>query len=118
MPFLIAIAVIAFLIYIFIFKDKHNAKIKEIEEKENKSENEDENIKEYTYHQKPLMTEMEKKFFVAIKQSVGEKYTIQPQVNLATIIENKVIFDIKMSYIVMLILEFLMKVIISYYLSK
>ena len=36
-----------------------------------------------------LMTEMEKKFFFVIKKSAGENYTVQPQVNLATIIEKQ-----------------------------
>lgn len=33
------------------------------------------------------MTETEKNFFVAIKNSVGTNYTVHPQINLATVIE-------------------------------
>lgn len=49
----------------------------------------EDNTKSYTYTKKPLLTEIEKKFLIAIKQSVGENYTVQPQVNLATIIQKQ-----------------------------
>lgn len=42
-----------------------------------------------SYGKKCLMTEIEKKFFAAIKCSVSEKYTVFPQINLATIVKKQ-----------------------------
>lgn len=49
----------------------------------------EETTQSYTYTKKCLMTATEKKFFAAIKNAVGEDYTILPQINLATIIEKQ-----------------------------
>ena len=78
MPILLLLAVIV-IIYL-LYKNKTKSAEEFVEEKDSKS---------YTYAKKCLMTEMEKKFFVAIKKSAGENYTVQPQVNLATIIEKQ-----------------------------
>ena len=78
MPILLLLAVIV-IIYL-LYKNKTKPAEEFVEEKDSKS---------YTYAKKCLMTEMEKKFFVAIKKSAGENYTVQPQVNLATIIEKQ-----------------------------
>ena len=49
----------------------------------------EDNTKPYTYTKKPLLTEIEKKFLIAIQKGAGENYTVQPQVNLATIIQKQ-----------------------------
>jgi hypothetical protein len=76
MPILLLLAVIV-IIYL-LYKNKRKEEV--IEAVDTKS---------YTYAKKCLMTEMEKKFFAAIKKSAGENYTVQPQVKLATIIEKQ-----------------------------
>ena len=82
MPYLLALAIIIIIILLIKNRKKSN-EIKEIETPNEKSS------KTYTYQKKCLMTETEKKFFEAIKQSVGIDYAVQPQINLATIIEKQ-----------------------------
>lgn len=74
---LILICIIAFLLY---KNHKSSPAQEEITE---------DNTKPYTYTKKPLLTEMEKKFLIAIKKSTGDNYTVQPQVNLATVIQKQ-----------------------------
>ena len=51
--------------------------------------NQEDVVKTYTYQKKCLMTPIEKQFFAAIKDRVGENYIVLPQVNLATVIKKQ-----------------------------
>ena len=74
----IAIIILVIVIALFLKYRKTNA-----------NETTEQETKTYTYKKKCLMTETEKRFFTAIKKSVGDNYTVQPQINLATIIEKQ-----------------------------
>ena len=82
MPYLLALAIIIIIVLLIKNRKKDN-EVKDVEPVTETTS------KTYTYQKKCLMTEMEKKFFNAIKQSVGTDYTVQPQINLATIIEKQ-----------------------------
>ncbi len=92
----ILIALVAVFI-VKVFKDKKNHTISQNEAKsidslsepEKVDENQEDNIKAYTYQKKCLMTPIEKQFFAAIKDRVGENYVVLPQVNLATVIKKQ-----------------------------
>jgi hypothetical protein len=49
--------------------------------------------KSFKYVKKPFMTWNEKLFYNKLKKVIGNKYIIQPQINLATIIDKKGLHD-------------------------
>ena len=73
------------------------------------------NINKNQYKKKNFLTCTEKKFLSALHELKKYDLIIIPQVNLATIIQKQVNLNIKMNYIEILILVYLIKIIIFYF---